>query len=559
MAYQVGSKIYSRRSFVRSSSQAALLGAVGISFSPSKLRGTPNDLLENVLSLDDPELRNLTLQALDVAGSAGAEFADVRVHIGQSVNIGVNHGKAGSSGLGLTFTIGVRAVVNGAWGFAGGTDVTSKGVTKTAMLAVALAKAGRTRKPRNIELAPAPIVADGKWSTPIDRDPFTVPISEQEAYWEETCKYVVDSVPALKKYKASVKGGVQWLKSERIFASTEGSFIKQQVYHAYPLAAVYARQQDDQTWSDGVLVKELKRGGYGYESVSSVRNLKELWRDAAERAVARASTPVIVASAEIGRYDLVLSTGAVSKALLLTVGEALDLARARGDTINGQGSTYAMPPMDMLGKFKLSSSLLTITADRSRPHSSSTVGWDEEGVKPDEYTLIKDGIVMDYISTRRTAPALADWYKVKGEPLRSHGCATRSGMSEPALQVPNLTIAPSTDDITEEDLIKGVSRGFYVEELDDSSIDQQIINSQFSTEAIEIVNGKLGRRVRGMAVNFNTPRFWNSVGAIGGKSSIDRTEQGIDSYVPGNTPSVTVACSPVFVRDVNVIRADKRS
>src|SRR5206468_1754471 len=113
--------------------------------------------------------------------------------------------------------------------------------------------------------------------------------------------------------------------------------------------------------------------------------------------------------------------------LLLPTARALELDRALGDKANADGTTFAMPPEDMLGKYKLGTPAITITGDRSRPHANGTIGWDEEGVKPEEFALVKAGIVADYVTTRDYAPTLAAWYERVRQPVRSHGCATHTG------------------------------------------------------------------------------------------------------------------------------------
>ena len=55
--------------------------------------------------------------------------------------------------------IGVRALVNGTWGFAASRDLTRDGVAAAAREAVAIAKANAIAKDRSVQLAPAPSIA----------------------------------------------------------------------------------------------------------------------------------------------------------------------------------------------------------------------------------------------------------------------------------------------------------------------------------------------------------------------------------------------------------------
>ena len=66
---------------------------------------------------------------------------------------------------------------------------------------------------------------------------------------------------------------------------------------------------------------------------------------------------------------------------------------------------------------------MNIQGDRSQEGALSTIGYDDDGVEPDDFLLIKNGIVNDYQTTREQAPLLEWWYDKQGKPVRSHGCA----------------------------------------------------------------------------------------------------------------------------------------
>ena len=59
---------------------------------------------------------------------------------------------------------------------------------------------------------------------------------------------------------------------------------------------------------------------------------------------------------------------AVAYLLVVTVAEALNLERALGYRANQDGTSFAAPPQAMLGSYHVGTPLLTVHADRSRPH-----------------------------------------------------------------------------------------------------------------------------------------------------------------------------------------------
>lgn len=224
-------------------------------------------------------------------------------------------------------------------------------------------------------------------------------------------------------------------------------------------------------------IESYRSGGYGYEAVSGVDTTREL-RAAAERAVeaSKALTPPL--SVGVGRYDLVVSGSAMGRFVAQTLGRALDAERVLGFQTNRSGTSFAAPPAQVLGQMQVASPLVTVRADRSRPHGYATVAWDDEGVPPDDFTLVEDGVVVDYLTTRETASELAESYRRRGEAVRSHGCATGAGQELPDVRLPNLTLEPGPDDLTEDDLIAGIDRGFYVE-VARGSPDHQVLNTQY--------------------------------------------------------------------------------
>src|SRR5262249_11301753 len=149
----------------------------------------------------------------------------------------------------------------------------------------------------------------------------------------------------------------------------------------------------------------------------------------------------------------------MADALHRTIGESLRLDRALMLSANDDGTTFAMPPLDIAGKYEVGSHLINIGGNRTLPHGAASVGWDEEGVPASSFPLVKEGVVVDYLTTRDTAPALAPYYKSRSIPLASRGCAADTGFLPVKLQMPNLSIEPGAQAVTREDLISDVSKG----------------------------------------------------------------------------------------------------
>src|SRR6185436_17192406 len=106
----------------------------------------------------EPLAEDLVADALSAAKDAGAMYADVRIgrYRRQTINTRERQitGVADSESYGM----GVRTIVNGAWGFASTNKLSKEGVVAVAREAARLARASRPAMKRPVELAPAPVV-----------------------------------------------------------------------------------------------------------------------------------------------------------------------------------------------------------------------------------------------------------------------------------------------------------------------------------------------------------------------------------------------------------------
>jgi TldD protein len=546
----------SRRRFLRVTSVGVGLVA-STQFLPIRwVRAQSPEGLIQARPYEEPRLRALALVALDAAREAGAKFADVRILVGHAFSM------QATSALGLdtpslqtSLRMGVRAVVGGTVGFAGQVlDLDADKVASLARIAVRRSRAGESNKGRAFEFVPAPVVANGSWQTPIEIDPFTEPVGEQESQ-------IMDALDTAGNVKANAAMGfsssVLWLRRDEIFASSEGSYINQRMYTAFLDASVSLRsgRHGESSISQGVKTPSV--GGRGYEALSKANLKGELLRVAEE--VARMNR-LPVKNVDVGRYDLVLGTGATAALLTNTIAGPLELDRALLLTTNTTGTTYAMPPANILGKFRLGSPLVSVRADRSQPGAIGTVGWDSEGVVPEDFNLVKEGIVVDYLTTRETAPALRAWYESLGKPIRSHGCASGSGGLQPSVSIPNLTFSPGSSQTSVDELIKDVKHGFYLANAGAIGNDQSNLNVQVQPPVVEeIIDGRLTGLVKNMSFQFTTPQFWRSVDAIGGSRSLAIEHIPVSPIDTELLGTVAVSAVPIRVRKVNVVNIGKRA
>src|SRR5580704_6839969 len=109
--------------------------------------------------------KELMMEALNAAKAAGASWADARIaRFRQNFVITREHQIVNVVDTD-TLGCGVRALVDGCWGFAATRYLTTENVTAAAREAVAIAKANRIARDRPVELAPSPAHPNATWKS----------------------------------------------------------------------------------------------------------------------------------------------------------------------------------------------------------------------------------------------------------------------------------------------------------------------------------------------------------------------------------------------------------
>ena len=535
----------SRRDFIQQSAAAA--AAVGLA---SSALGRPAAAQPPAVFQGDPAHKELAIRAVDAAKSAGADYADCRISSARSQNIGTRERRVTNIGDNETFGFGVRVLVGGAWGFAASSNLTPDEVVRVARQAVAQAKANRAAMVKPLQLAPIhhPPVPNGVWRSPIKIDPFTVAIEDKVAYLLDA------NAAAMAAGARFVNSNMFFLKDEKTFASTLGTVTQQTIFRAQPGMTVTMTSPDNRDFTTRQST-DIQPKGLGYEHV-----LDSDMKKHAARWVEEAKEKLSAKPVEVGRYDLILHP----THLWLTIHEAIahptELDRAYGFEANYAGTSYLSPPEEKLGKFRMGPSFMNVLADRSAPGSLSACGWDDEGVAPEDFHIVKDGMFVDYQTTREQAMWLDWWYKQNGKPTRSHGCSYAQTWADVQFQrMPNVNLMPGERDLVWEDLIAATDNGIAIVGDGSFSIDQQRYNAQFGGQLFyEVKGGKITGMLKDVAYQIRTPEFWNALDMIGGKRSYELGGAfGDGKGQPAQSNAVSHGCPPTRHKQINVINTGR--
>ncbi|MDA0312718.1 MAG: TldD/PmbA family protein [Gemmatimonadetes bacterium] len=525
-----------RRDFIITGGAAA----AGIALAPHGLRGLVRP------SVGDAYNRDVAEAALDAATRAGASYADVRVSTNRSQNVSTREQLVTGLSDSETSGVGVRALVEGTWGFAASRILTNDSAEEVARKAVSQARANRAAQRRPVELASIGPSEEGEWRSPIEVDPFDVSIEDK-----------VDLLLRANAAATQVRGArfasssLSFIREEKFFASTDGIVTNQTVYRCWPRLSVSAVAADGSDFQSRDSTP-LQPMGLGWEYVrdADLVGKAPIW---AEEAVQKLSAR----SVEPGLWDLVLLPSHLFLTLHESIAHPTELDRIQGFEANYAGTSFIYPVEDYLGSFRYGPDFMNIQGERSAAGGLATVGWDDEGVRPEEYFIVKDGILNDLQTTREQAPWLADWYRSQGREVRSHGNSYAQSWADVQFQrMPNTNLMPNQErDVSLDELVSEVDKGIVIEGRGSYSIDQQRYNAQFGGQVFyEIKNGKIEGMLKDASYQIRTPEFWNSMDQIGGPSTYELGGTfGDGKGQPGQANAVSHGCPASRFRDVTVL------
>lgn len=521
-----------RRTFVGGSALAALTTACGGARLASRAASHPPQG-----SLSDRLVDDVISHALDAAKRGGASYADVRIVRRRTERIATREDHVASVGASESYGVGVRVIVDGAWGFSSSATVDGPSAQAAAASAVAIARAARPALKRPVELAPAPVVK-GAWRTPMEIDPFAVPLADK-------AQLLLDLWPSVQGVRRVKYGSglFEALGEWKIFASSEGSVVEQSITRVWPSFTVTAVQEGQFE----TRASEIPAMQAGWEYVTRA-NLREKARELAEDALQKLEAPSVTP----GKKDLILAPSNLWLTIHESVGHPTELDRALGLEANFAGTSFATP--DKRGNLRYGAEGVTLYADKTTPGGLATCGWDDDGVKTQRWDLVKDGLFVGWQTTRDQAA----WIGEKA----SRGTSYAEDHKSVAFQrMPNVSLAPDEKgNKTLNDLVAATEDGVLITGNGSWSIDHQRYNFQFSGQMFYAVKkGQLAGVLRDVAYQSNSLEFWRSCDMIGGPKSWELHGTLWDGKgEPSQSNAVSHGCPPARFRGVDILNVNAR-
>ncbi len=501
--------------------------------------------------------KNMADVALNTAKSAGATYADAR--IGRYLNqyVFTREDKVQNVVNTESFGIGIRVIFNGTWGFASTNNVTEDAIKAATLEAVAIAKANSRIQKEPVKLAPVASHGEVTWKTPIEKDFKDVPVSEKVDL------LLTANAAAMNNGADFVNSALFMVNEQKYFASTEGSYIDQDIHRIWPTFGVTAIDKTANKFKSRQALSAPMGMGYEYmdglasEKIAGPAGL-QLYRNSydiiedATLAAKQAKEKLSAKSVEAGKYDLVLEPNHLGLTIHESVGHPLELDRVLGYEANYAGTSFASLEKLNSKSFKYGSDIVNLVADKTYPKSLGNVGYDDEGVKTKKWDLVRNGILTNF-------QAIRDQVHMIGQ-NESHGCCYAQSWNDVQFQrMPNVSLEAGTEKYSINDMIKDVEKGIYIAGRGSYSIDQQRYNFQFGgTVFYEIKNGEIVGMLDDVAYQSNTQEFWNSCVKICDKDDYRVFGSFFDGKgQPSQVSAVSHGSSTTRFNDVNVINTGR--
>ncbi len=518
-------------------------------------------------SSQDARMKMLIETAVDSAKSAGATYADARLTFDQFMMI--KPGSTTLEGRGFppynrseNMAFGVRALVNGYWGFASSPVWSKEEAGRLGAAAVDAAKANLSAKQRHVEFAPNPNSTSGDWVMPVVDDPFDMDSEEISDFLDGLVFYLNHLHQEYRRPLGRCGSDIvtQYNRQQKAFGNTENQYVTQRLFRTGGfIRLIYDSSGTGGHTSSGELKCFNPSGhGAGFEVIRRP-DLREHCHALFEELVEEAKLPLI--PVDIGKFNCLFHPQLVAPIAKRTIGIATEIDRVMGFEANTTGTSYIKHPNEELGILKVGTKDLNVTATRSLPGGIMSAKWDDEGVSPNDFAIVKEGLISDLQSGREGASWMKEYKSRLGKPLASNGCVYAiDAVEPPAVHTSDLIVQPNqSQDKSLSQLREQMENGL---ELNGGMCHmdfQQASGLIGNYSAFQIRKGKRIARYISPGILFKTPELWNSIMSIGGGSTSLRVGTFDYKQNPVRISYSSVDAPAVLFKDLSIVDPSKKA
>jgi len=429
-------------------------------------------------------LEDYAEKAVQIALQHGSQYCDARAESVQITGLVIENGEVENLISSSDSGLGIRVLVNGAWGFCSMSDPQSfEPVKENIIDAIKSARRYSEYKKQKVRLADVKPCIDV-----VDYTAKVLPSIE------EMMKIGLESDGMIHKnrvIKSSVS--IHHDKFHKYFVNSEGSKI---THNFDDIIANLSATAHYSGLTESVNTTEGGRGGL--EMITGENDILAVAQSISEKADALLDAKTVKEE----KATVIMNPDFVALLTHEILGHPSEADRVLGKEMAWAGGAW------WAGKIgeKIGSSELDVIDDPTIPSSLGWYKYDDEGVPAARKTLVKDGILRNHMQSRETA-ALFD--VVPNSSMRATGYSFM-----PLVRMACTCIEPGNWD--PDEMIKDVKNGYLICNMKIPSIDMMRYNWSISCQyAQKIEDGELGELLRDVIVMGNSPEFFESIDARG--------------------------------------------
>ena len=465
---------------------------------------SPAALAPPPLDLDKQTLDRVIRRALE----RGGEFADVYVETRISRNILLEEARFKSAEFGISQGAGVRVTLGDKTGYAYTDELSEDKLLRAAEVASYIARGGKTVKPVAIKeaLRPSFVTVRLPLAQIADEKRLDVMRRAHQAALTYDRRIRMASV----SYYDEVRG--------RTIANSEGLYVSDELPLLFFI--VQALSEGNNTRHMG---RERVSRHSGFEMFDEVTP-EQVANSCAREAIAMLDAKDTPA----GKMDVVMQNGWGGVLVHESIGHPLE-----ADNIARQIGAFT----GKLGK-KVASPIFTMIDDGTLPNARGTIDFDDEGTPAGRNVLIKEGVLVRYMTDILSAKQLK---------MERTGNGRRESFRYlPIPRMTNTFIDRGKD--KPEDILASTKSGIYVQSLSGGSVNSTTGVFNFTCrEAYLIENGRKTTALKGATLIGNSADIISNIDAIG-----DDLDFGPGICGKGQAAEVSCGQPTVRIRGINV-------
>ncbi len=439
-------------------------------------------------------LKDAIHEALDFAKKNGASFIDLRIQHSYGARFVVRDKVIEVARDIYSSGVGIRVIVDGAWGFATTNKFSKEDLIRSVRNAISMARGSSKLIRRKVALAEVDVVED-KIKANVSKDPANISPEEKLEYTLDVNQTIFD----LEKRVKSVQTRYSDEKIFQTYANSEGTYIEQEKIYVYFGADAMAVENG---------IKASAREDFG-----SIKGYDIIYENEVENfssiLVERLRKQLKAKVAKGGSFPAVIGP----KVIGLFTHEAFGHLSEADFVISGAVTSQK------IGQ-KVASDIVTIIDDGTLPGAFGSFVYDDEGVGSQKTIVVKNGILVSLLYDRemakafemmikRMAPNLLEYFNVKP----TGNSRAESFRVPPIIRMRNTYIEPK--DYSVEELMEDIKFGYYLVAPLGGQANLDGTFQGGTQEAYEIVNGEIKEPIRNVSFSGNTLETLMKIDAIG--------------------------------------------